>query len=164
MKYSSLALRLSGTSNIYLFDCGEGTQIQIQRSSVRPSFITKIFITHLHGDHLFGLPGLLCTLSSRTSSAPIILYGPLGLREFVETTLRLSHSFLSYKCEIVELIPNSDDGVDKNTIQTAVSQPIDETQVRRVSIENDGRYHLINNEDNCSVFAVSIKHRIPCYG
>jgi len=156
---SSLALRISGTSNIYLFDCGEGTQIQIQRSSLRASRITKIFLTHLHGDHIFGLPGLLCTLSASPSPSPIILYGPLGLREFVETTLRISHSWLSFKYEIVELIPNSYDGIDENLIKI----PNDDKS-RRININEDGRYHLISNEDNCSIYAVSIKHRVPSYG
>jgi ribonuclease Z len=150
------ALRVSGTSNIYLFDCGEGTQIQIQRSTLRASRITKI-----HGDHLFGLPGLLCTLSGSKLTAPVILYGPLGLREFIETTLRLSHSWLSFKYEIVELIPNPYDGVDENSIKKPIEQP---ENGRTVNIDPDGRYHLISDEDNCSVYAVSIKHRVPTYG
>lgn len=153
------ALRISGTSNIYLFDCGEGTQIQLQRSSLRASRITKIFLTHLHGDHLFGLPGLLCTLSGSASPQPLVLYGPLGLREFVETTLRISHSWLSMKCEIVELIPNAYDGVDENSIKIFNFE-----NHRTVNLHEDGSYHLISNEDNCSIYAVSIKHRVPTYG
>ncbi|CAF1224734.1 unnamed protein product [Adineta ricciae] len=161
---SSLALRLSGTSNIYLFDCGEGTQIQIQRSSLRASRITKIFLTHLHGDHLFGLPGFLCTLSSVALPATVMIYGPLGLREFIETTLRLSHSWLSFKYEIVELIPNSYDGVDENLIKATLDKQVKDERCRTVTISEDGRYHLASDEDNCSVYAVSIKHRVPTYG
>jgi len=158
------ALRISGTSNIYLFDCGEGTQIQIQRSSIRASRITKIFLTHLHGDHLFGLPGLLCTLSASASPSPLILYGPLGLREFIETTLRISHSWLSFKYEIIELIPNSYDGIDENIIKTIINKQEKDERCRTINIQEDGRYHLVSNEDNCSVYAVSIKHRVPTYG
>ena len=155
MFLSLSALRVSGTSNIYLFDCGEGTQIQIQRSSLRASRITKIFITHLHGDHLFGLPGLLCTLSGSALPQPLTLYGPYGLREFVETTLRISSSWLAFKYEIIEMLPNAYDGVTVSSI---------DERSRTISLSDDGRYHLISNEDNCSVYAVSIKHRVPSYG
>ena len=158
------ALRISGTSHIYLFDCGEGTQIQIQRSSIRTSHITKIFITHLHGDHLFGLPGLLCTLSACKLNSSLILYGPFGLREFIETTLRLSCSYLSFQYEIIELIPNSYDNVDENIIKKIQQDINDNNKYQTVNMNDDGRYHLISNEDNCSVYAVSIKHRVPTYG
>jgi ribonuclease BN (tRNA processing enzyme) len=94
-------------------------------------------------------------------TAPVILYGPLGLREFIETTLRLSYSWLSFKYEIVELIPNPYDGVDENSIKKPIEQP---ENGRTVNIDPDGRYHLISDEDNCSVYAVSIKHRVPTYG
>ena len=58
---SSYALRL--TDEIWLFDCGEATQHQLMRSHLKYSKITRIFITHMHGDHIFGLPGLICALS-----------------------------------------------------------------------------------------------------
>ena len=96
---------LPENGEIWLFDCGEATQHQILRTNIRPGKIRRIFITHLHGDHIFGLLGLLCSRSflSGENPSPLTLYGGAGLREFVETGLRLSRSYLSYPIEFVEL-------------------------------------------------------------
>ena len=77
---------LPENGEIWLFDCGEATQHQILRTSIRPGKIRRIFITHLHGDHIFGLLGLLCSRSflSGEQPGPLTLYGGAGLREFVE--------------------------------------------------------------------------------
>ncbi|WP_067700135.1 ribonuclease Z [Erwinia sp. ErVv1] len=101
---TSIALLLQGArSGCWLFDCGEGTQHQILRSPVKPGKIEKIFITHLHGDHVFGLPGLLTSRSMSGISGAMTLYGPKGLRQFVETSLSLSGSWLTFPLEIVEI-------------------------------------------------------------
>ena len=78
---SSLAIVLDG--DVLLFDAGEGTQHQLMRSSVRPGSIEAVLITHLHGDHLFGLPGLLATLGLNGRDRPLGLIGPPGLGRFV---------------------------------------------------------------------------------
>jgi ribonuclease Z len=72
------------------------------KSPIKLSRISRIFITHLHGDHIYGLPGLLSTRSFQTN-APITLYGPEGIKEFVETTLRISETYLSHPITYVEI-------------------------------------------------------------
>lgn len=102
---------------LWLFDCGEGTQQQLLETNYHPGKIDRIFITHLHGDHLFGLPGLLCSRSMAGIAHPLTIYGPKGIREFVETALRLSGSWTDYPLTIEEISPGDvlDDGLRKVT-------------------------------------------------
>ena len=99
-----LNLQQPTAAEMWLFDCGEGTQHQFLQTPYHPGKLNKIFITHLHGDHLFGLPGLLCSRSMQGNSLPLTLYGPTGLREFVETALRLSGSWTDYPLSVVEVV------------------------------------------------------------
>ncbi|MGM0212720.1 ribonuclease Z [Enterococcus sp. AZ109] len=101
---SSIALKLLAERNaIWLFDCGEGTQMQILRTSIRPRKIEKIFITHLHGDHIFGLPGLLSSRSFQGGDEELELYGPPGIEKFVKTALQVSQTRLSYPIRYIEV-------------------------------------------------------------
>lgn len=101
---TSVALNLMAERNsFWLFDCGEATQHQILHTQVKLGKIEKIFITHLHGDHLFGLPGLLGSRSMGGATDPLTLYGPAGIKAFIESALSLSGSYLTYPLEIVEI-------------------------------------------------------------
>lgn len=79
---SAQALTLRG--KVYLVDCGEGTQLQIRRQGLHFGRIHTIFISHLHGDHCFGLPGLLSTLSMLGRTGELHIHGPEGLTEYVD--------------------------------------------------------------------------------
>lgn len=91
----------------WLFDCGEGTQHQILQASVKLNKIEKIWITHLHGDHLYGLPGMLGSRSFHGGTTPLDIYGPPGLRDFVDIALRVSATHLTYPYQVHEI----DEGV-----------------------------------------------------
>lgn len=101
---TSIALNLLDERGTYwLFDCGEGTQQQILNSPVKLGRTEMLFITHLHGDHLYGLPGLLTSRSYLGGDSPLTLFGPRGLKRFVETALEVSGAHLSYTLQIVEI-------------------------------------------------------------
>jgi ribonuclease Z len=99
---SSLLVRRGGER--LLFDCGEGTQRQLLRSTVGLVDLTEIFITHYHADHYLGLPGMLKTFSLRARELPLTIYGPPGLRALFDS-LRLVFGRLSYPLELIELRP-----------------------------------------------------------
>ncbi|CAM3966286.1 ribonuclease Z [Saccharibacillus endophyticus] len=100
---TSVALRMLEERRCsWLFDCGEATQHQILHSPLKLGKLEKIFITHMHGDHVFGLPGLLSSRASHEGSPPLTVYGPQGLRDFLEATLRATQSRIDFGLEIVE--------------------------------------------------------------
>ncbi len=94
---------LDEIGEMWLFDCGEATQHQILQTSLKPRKVTKIFITHLHGDHIFGLPGFLSSRSFQGGDEPLTIFGPAGLQQWVEQTLALSKTHLTYPLQFVEV-------------------------------------------------------------
>ncbi|MEI4351874.1 ribonuclease Z [Streptococcus suis] len=132
---SSLALKLLDEINqVWLFDCGEGTQNQILETTIRPRKVAKIFITHLHGDHIFGLPGFLSSRSFQSSEeqTDIEIYGPVGIRSFVLASLKVSGTRLPYRIHFHEF--------DVDTVGQVLET------------------------DKFTVFAEKLDHTIPCVG
>ncbi|TCI25214.1 MULTISPECIES: ribonuclease Z [unclassified Exiguobacterium] len=97
---SGLALTLP--KQTWLIDCGEATQHQILHTTIKPRKVSAVWITHLHGDHVFGLPGFLSTRSALDGKDPLTLYGPRGIKQWLELTLKLTGSYLGYDLTIVE--------------------------------------------------------------
>ncbi|MCG8397755.1 ribonuclease Z [Bacillus atrophaeus] len=101
---SSIALKLlEERRSVWLFDCGEATQHQILHTSIKPRKIEKIFITHMHGDHVYGLPGLLGSRSFQGGEDELTIYGPKGIRAFIETSLNVTATRLTYPLTIIEI-------------------------------------------------------------
>lgn len=100
---STSCIALRDGQDIALLDCGEGSQRQIMASPFSFMKIRCILITHLHGDHVFGLPGLLQTMGMSDRKAPLSVYGPKGLRSFVDNTMSATEGEALYPLEISEL-------------------------------------------------------------
>ncbi|MFJ7936916.1 ribonuclease Z [Peribacillus sp. NPDC096622] len=101
---TSIALQLlEERGTVWLFDCGEATQHQILKTAVKPRKVEKIFITHLHGDHIFGLPGFLSSRSFQGGVDKLTVYGPHGIDSFIKTSLQVSGTHLKYPLEIIEI-------------------------------------------------------------
>ncbi len=101
---TSIALKLLEERNtIWLFDCGEATQQQILHTTLKPRKVDKIFITHLHGDHIFGLPGFLSSRSFQGGDGPLTIYGPVGIKNYVMTSLKISGTVLKYSLHFHEI-------------------------------------------------------------
>lgn len=87
----------------FLIDCGEGTQVQLRKNKIKFGHIKRIFISHLHGDHYFGLVGLISTFRLLTREADLHIYAPKGLKEVITLQMKLSDSWTNYQLIFHEL-------------------------------------------------------------
>jgi len=90
-------------NDCFLIDCGEGTQRQLRKYKIKFSRIKYVFISHLHGDHFFGLIGLISTFNLLNRSGELHIYGPKGLKEIILLQLKLSKSWVDYPLHFHEL-------------------------------------------------------------
>lgn len=98
---SAIALKESQGSHWYLIDCGEGTQHQLLKTSYSLNTLSAIFITHIHGDHCYGLPGLLASAGMSSRQTPLTIVAPQGIREWFESTLRHTSLYLPFPINFV---------------------------------------------------------------
>src|SRR5210317_1831543 len=107
--------------NMFLIDCGEGTQIQLRKSKVKFSRIQHIFISHLHGDHFYGLIGLISTFRLLGRTADLHVYGPKGIKEIISLQLKLAKSWTDYSLYFHELETTTSELIldhEKFTVET----------------------------------------------
>ena len=102
---SSVALRLPQKAEVWLFDCGEGTQHQFLRSEIKSSQVRRIFITHMHGDHTFGLMGLIASGGLAGNAQPIDIYGPSGLEEYLYACSKYAYMNLGSRLKVHQVEP-----------------------------------------------------------
>src|SRR5690554_206853 len=98
---TSQVLEISG--RVFLIDCGEAAQMQLRRSKVKFSRIKQIFISHLHGDHYYGLIGLISTFQLLGRETELTIYGPRGIKDIILIQLDASESYIGYPLNFVEL-------------------------------------------------------------
>ncbi|ULC58102.1 ribonuclease Z [Flaviramulus sp. BrNp1-15] len=109
-------------NHMFLIDCGEGTQVQLRKHKIKFSRIKHIFISHLHGDHFFGLVGLISTFRLLTRETDLHIYGPKGIKEIITLQMKLADSWTNYNLIFHELTSNKselvfeDDRVEVYTI------------------------------------------------
>lgn len=170
---------LRRNSDLWLFDCGESTQLQIQKSSIKVSKINKIFITHAHGDHSFGLPGVMClmgqsrqSISKVSGDVPevIDIYGPTGIRDYVRAVLQLTYSKIGVPHRIHELknVPHLHGRFGKLpqsfTISTVFSPEYGEQEGGRDIYPDENGHYRLFEEDGVEVMAAPLQHTVPCVG
>ena len=100
---TSAIVRRNG--ELFLFDCGEGTQVSLKMLNLHWKRINRIFISHMHADHVTGLPGLLMLSSQVDRTEPLYIYGPEKLKEYIDSTRRLLDMYINYEIRFVQTEP-----------------------------------------------------------
>lgn len=109
----------------FLIDCGEGTQLLMKKYKIKLSRINHVFISHLHGDHYFGLIGLLSTMQLFGRKKELLLVGPPGLKEIIQLQFRYSETSLAFHIRFVEFTPDVSEVVYDHAKYTVSTIPMD---------------------------------------
>lgn len=109
----------------FLIDCGEGTQVQLRKAKARFSKINNIFISHLHGDHCFGLPGLIASFRLLGRDTALNVYGPKGIKEMMETIFRLTETHRGFDVIYHELSSKKSEKIYEDNRVEVFTIPLD---------------------------------------
>jgi len=112
-------------SHLFLIDCGEGTQVQLRKNKIKFSRINHIFISHLHGDHFFGLPGLISTFRLLGRDKEMHIYGPKGIKEAITLLLKLGDSWTNYPLKFYELTSKNPEVIFEDEKVSVETIPLD---------------------------------------
>lgn len=111
-------------NHLFLIDCGEGTQVALRRNKIKFARIKHIFISHLHGDHFFGLMGVITTFSLLKRTAPLTIYGPVGIKEVCLLQLKMTQGFTSYPLHFKELNSKEPELIYEDELVTVTTIPL----------------------------------------
>ncbi len=109
----------------FLIDCGEGTQVQLRKAKARFSKINHIFISHLHGDHCFGLPGLIASFRLLGRETPLHVYGPKGIKEMLETIFKITETHKGFEVIYHELESKKSEKIYEDNRVEVYTIPLD---------------------------------------
>jgi len=116
---------LETRGHLFLIDCGEGTQVELRRHKIKFNQIKHIFISHLHGDHYFGLVGLISTFRLLTRETDLHIYGPKGLKELITLQMKLANSWTNFKLIFHELSSQSSELIYEDEKVSVHTIPLD---------------------------------------
>ncbi len=123
-KYTTSQL-LEAHGNLFLIDCGEGTQMQLRKAKAKFTRIKHIFISHLHGDHFFGLIGLISTFRLLGRKTPLNVYGPKGIKQIITLQLKMSNSWTDYPLHFHELSSSKSEIIYEDDTVFVSTLPLD---------------------------------------
>ena len=116
---------LETRGHLFLIDCGEGTQVELRRHKIKFNQIKHVFISHLHGDHYFGLVGLISTFRLLTRETDLHIYGPKGLKELITLQMKLADSWTNFKLIFHELSSNTSELIYEDEKVAVHTIPLD---------------------------------------
>lgn len=125
VKSSPTAQFLEMEERHFLIDCGEGTQVQLRKAKAKFSKINHIFISHLHGDHVFGLPGLISSFRLLGRETPLHVYGPKGIQEMMETIFRITQTHKGFEVVFHELTSMNSELIFEDSRVEVYTIPLD---------------------------------------
>lgn len=125
VKSAPTAQFLEMEERCFLIDCGEGTQVQLRKAKAKFSKINHIFISHLHGDHVFGLPGLISSFRLLGRETPLHVYGPKGIKEMMETIFRITETHQGFEVVFHELSSKKSEKVYEDNRVEVFTIPLD---------------------------------------
>jgi len=116
---------LNVNEKLLLIDCGEGTQIRLSEYKISKNKIDTILISHLHGDHIFGLPGLIGSMNLVGRKKPLDIFGPLGLEFYLKTVFEISESYLGFEINFHTVNHNKYTKILEDKIMRIYSFPLE---------------------------------------
>ncbi len=176
-KYTSAQV-LNINEKLFLIDAGEGVQVQLANLQVKRSKINHIFISHLHGDHILGLPGLLGSFGLQGRTEPLHIYSPKGLEEWLTVYLRISYvestpfPLVFHELDTnqgVQIFENKDCTIHTISLQHGVptvgflfkEKPLPRKMIKEKIAEYQIPYQLINDIKAGADFTTSLGQVIP---